>query len=48
MITKSPLWKQIRLGLKEHARSEKLTADVMRRIKELRDEDNEVNNKESS
>ena len=42
MITKNPIWKQIRLGLKEHARSEKLTADVMRRIKELKNEDDQV------
>lgn len=48
MITKNPIWKQIRLGLKEHVRSEKLTADIMRRIKELKNEDNQVNTKESS
>lgn len=48
MITKNPIWKQIRLGLKEHVRSEKLTADIMRRIKELKDEDNQINTKESS
>ncbi len=48
MITKNPIWKQIRLGLKEHVRSEKRTADIMRRITELKNEDNQVNTKESS
>jgi hypothetical protein len=48
MITKNPIWKQIRLGLKEHVRSEKLTADIMRRIKELKDEDNQVTTTENN
>jgi len=48
VITKNTLWKQICLGLKEHARSEIITAAVMKRIRELENEDNQVNNKESS
>ena len=47
MITKGAYWKRIRLGLLEHARSEKLTASIMKRIKELKDEDNQRNNTES-
>ncbi len=48
MITKNEFWKQIRSGLKEHARSEKLTAAVMKRIRELKDETNEVSTENSN
>lgn len=42
MITKDALWKQICLGLKDHARSEKLTATVMKRIRSLKNEDQKI------
>ena len=48
MITKNVFWKKIQLGLKEHARSEKLTASIMKRIKELGNENNQINHTESS
>jgi hypothetical protein len=40
MITKNPLWKQICSELKKIPRSEKITAAVMKRIRELESESN--------
>jgi hypothetical protein len=42
MITKTPLWKQIRLEMKEITRSEKITAAIMKRIKEIENENHKV------
>jgi len=42
MITKNALWKQICLGLKENARSENITAVVMKRIRNIKYEDQKV------
>ncbi len=38
MVTKNKLWKQISQGLKENARLDKLTLEVMNRIRNLSNE----------
>ena len=41
MITKSKVWKNIVQGLKEVERSKKITADIMKRIKGIPQNENE-------
>ena len=40
MITKTKIWKKIKLELKEFERSKVITEQVMKRIKEIRQDEN--------
>lgn len=42
MITKNKLWKTIRHEFKEIARSQKITTNIMERIRNLDSEDNKI------
>lgn len=39
MITRDNIWQQIRIGLKEFERSQRMTENVMERIRKLDSED---------